>query len=120
MRLRLFLSHPLIISEVDRNFLFVLAVNPSLFSLVFARYHPGVNVSHSKRKGQLPGNRDKAIKTAKQFEVKKNSPFKSTKSSPGCFVSNEFGQLIVFPELWFEYNETKQGDMHEYQKENIT
>ena len=79
-----------------------------------------MNVSHSKRKDQLPRNRDKAIKTAKQFEVKKTSPLKSTKSIPGCFVSNEFGQIIVFPALWFEYNETKQGDMHEYKKENIT
>jgi len=35
-------------------------------------------------------------------------------------TSAKFGQLMMNPKLWIAYNKTKQGDMHECQKENLT
>jgi transposase-like protein len=37
-----------------------------------------------------------------------------------CFVSEEFGQPVIFPKLWFAYNKTEQGDINEQQEINIT
>jgi voltage-gated potassium channel len=36
-----------------------------------------------------------------------------------CFVSSEFGPLMIFLKRWFAYNKTTQGDMHEYQEKVI-
>ena len=35
-----------------------------------------------------------------------------------CFVSTKFGQLVMFPKLWFAYNKTKQG-IHMSTKKSI-